>query len=767
MFRRSLLTVIVAYTVLLGATYNGILNAQLRLIDAILVGGVLLVWAASRWRSRWQWHGTALEWAILLWIAAFALSLVANLDVWRRIAIGLWFMGLYIGAWYILQDFFANRALRREWLVDALLITGVPILFVGFAQVEVALVDGLALPRPVGTLGNANALGALIAMLLPLVAGRLMTAKNPLTRSLLGVYGLAALVLLALSFSRGGWIGAAVALAVWASLSFPLRRWWDRLSRPLHALLLIGALGGVALGAYIIVESLGIGGRGLDVRTWIYETALHLFANHPLTGTGLFTFGAGLAGLNSLPPFEPHSHAHNIILHVAAELGIVGLAALALTAWLALRAARRARGDRTAVMGIAAFAGVAAHQMFDVPAMMPAIALVGLALLVLALPTVALPVLAEPTVTDPVVIPDPVKRKRIQPGWHPGLQPMLIAGGGVVLALIGLWGALNYREYVAALSEGVASGDYGTAAARVEALAESDPSLAIYPEEAGMLYGLAAAGGDLAAAQAGVDSFARYVALEPSYASGWANLAALDEQLGKLPEAAAAMHQAALLASQSWSIFYREGVYEEATGDEDAARASYQQALALNSYAVLLPDWNDSPLRMALSANYDRLSVVARTLLRLEAGDASGAQQLWDLFAGRTRDVTSYHAISAILALEQGDRAQAQTELAAARRAVVTPSDQAWTHLGAALAVVTDDGSQYEAQIALARAEISGTPTGADWDLGANIAYIQYLHLAIPRVFLPQVGYTEIDTLLLHVFGSPDALTTLHAATQP
>ena len=147
---------------------------------------------------------------------------------------------------------------------------------------------------------------------------------------------------------------------------------------------LIAATGG----AVVLLDSLSIGGRGLDLRTWLYQTALELFAQRPLTGHGLFTFGAGLSRLNSLPPLEPHSHAHNVILQVAAELGIVGLIALALTAWAALRALLRARHrptDPITAMGIAAFAGFAAHQMFDLPAMMPTIALAALIALLIAL----------------------------------------------------------------------------------------------------------------------------------------------------------------------------------------------------------------------------------------------------------------------------------------------------------------------------------------------------------------------------------------------
>ena len=332
-----------------------------------------------------------------------------------------------------------------------------------------------------------------------------------------------------------------------------------------------------------------------------------------------------------------------------------------------------------------------------------------------------------------------------------------------ILVVTSLWGVLNYHEYIAALHDGIASGDYHAAAERLQTLEESDPQLAIYPEERGMLLGLAAAKGDIQAAQEGADSFARYVALEPDYASGWANLAALDEQLGKFDEATNAMNQAALLAPQSWSLVYRAGVDAERAGDISAARSAYEKTLALTSAVALLPDWDQSPIRRALITHESDLSDTPRTLLLLERGDIANAYRLWNKDPESTRALSRSHALSALFALANGDRPSAKVELEAAQRAVVTRSDEAWAHLAAAWF----DADQYEEEIAAARNALDTGPTEADWELGSNIAYIQYLHLAIPRVFLPQVGYTEDDILLLHLFGNNDALANLRSITHP
>lgn len=743
---RAAFTLLVTFVVLAAATFDGILNPERRLQSVVLLGAVVLLWLFSRWRGKWPWYSTRLDFAILLWCAAFALSLLANSDVWRRSAIGLWYMGLYIAAWYALQDALANGGLRRAWLIDALLITGVPVIFVGFAQIELALVGGLELPRPVGTLGNANAFGAFLVLLLPMVLGRLASIRKPLPRTLLAVYAVGVVVMLLLSFSRGAWIGGAVALLVWGVLRFPVRRTWAKIPSRTRRILLVTGIIVITVTLLFTIQSFSILGRGLELRTWIYETALHIFSQNPLAGSGLFTFGAGLSQYNSLPPAEPHSHAHNVILQVAAELGIIGLVALAFTAWAILRAALRTMRDRDsiAVMGLAAFAGFIAHQMVDLPAMMPALALLALITLALFMP--------------PSEQPAPASLRT-------RLMPVLVAILAVILAATGIWSAINYRAFITALSEGIVRDEYRAAAAKVLTLAADDSSLAIYPQQVGMLLGLAAAEGDDAATTDAIAQFRRFVALEPHYASGWANLAALYFANGDLTPAADAMRKAVELAPLSWSLMYRYGVYAEAAGDVEGARQAYGRTQSLNSGAFLLPEWNQSPLRREIEIDDAKIFPPVRVLLLLEQGDAATARQVWDQAAadGILVNSSSNHVTYMLLSLAEGNAAAAESALQAARAAADDRTSRAWVYVGAALL----EPAHFDEQIANARIALQpALPTDADWAFGENISYIQYLSLAIPRQFLPQVGYTEIETPLLYLLNTPDALARLSTLAQ-
>jgi O-antigen ligase len=624
---RLALGFLLTYMVLIGATFNGILTAPTRFQAVLVLGISIVVWLLLHWRkSGSHWHRTALDAAILLWVLAFVVSLVANLDSWRRIVMGLWYMGAYIGMWYALHDALANRLITRVMLVDVLLFAGLMIIVFGYLQVQTWMRDTLPLitagdeplilPRPVSTLGNPNTLAAALVMLLPLSVGRALTAKQRFWRWVMLFYSLAAVILLLLTYSRGGWLASVVALALlllWLlaenhRLSPAYwRAWWKAQRRSLRLGLLAAAgvvLVALVVGAILFVETFTIGGRTLDLRTFLYDTALAMFAEKPLTGHGLFTFGAGLARLNSVPPTQPHSHAHDLPLQVAAELGILGVAALLLTLWLAFRAVRanlRAfspvgnthREDRlTVILAATAFVAFCAHHLPDLAAMNPAI-------MVLAL--VALVAAAAPAEPQPLSRP----AGRVVTG--------LAVGGFTLLLASGLWGSLVYWQYTDAVSYGINSGDYLEAAARLEPVIASDPEMAVYHQQRGFLLGLAAAEGSTSVLPDAIAEFERYTTIAPYYSIGWANLGALYAQAGDYERAVEAMGHAVERAPAAASLPERLIEYQAALTAGHLEEQTIRLPISLDRDDEYLPDINH--------IQWLRLSILRQFLPQVRYGE--------------------------------------------------------------------------------------------------------------------------------------------------
>ena len=603
---RVLLGFLISYMVLIGATFNGILTAPTRFWTVIVLAVSVVSWLIVRWRKPGShWHRTALDAAILLWIIAFGLSLLANLDSWRRIVMGLWYMGAYISMFYILHDALANRLIARVMLVDVLLFAGMLIILFGYLQVQTWMRDTLplimagdepmVLPRPVSTLGNPNTLASALVMLLPLSVGRALTSKQRFWRLVMLAYSFTAVILLFLTYSRGGWlaIGAALVLLVlWLlaennrlSLAY-WRGWWRTRQRWIRIGLATAGVGMVLallVGVILFVQTFSIGGRTLSLRTFLYDAAVAMFAEKPLTGHGLFTYGAGLARLNSVPPVQPHSHAHNLPLQVAAEVGIGGVAALLLTLGLAYRAVRanlRAhsstgntyRADRLAIiLATTAFVGFCAHHLPDLAAMNPAIMVIALVTLVAA-----------------VAPADPERRSR-----PTGRSLTVLAVGGCTILLItGLWSSLIYWQYTDAVSYGIHSGDYVGAAERLEPVIAADGEMAVYHQQRGFLLGLAAAEGNTSVLPEAIIEFERYTGIAPYYSIGWANLGALYAQAGDYQRAVEAMGEAVALAPDSDSLPERLAEYQAAltSGNPDAPPIT--MPVSVERDHMYLPDIN-------------------------------------------------------------------------------------------------------------------------------------------------------------------------------
>lgn len=352
----------VSYLLLLGATWRGVSDPVVARLSLLVIGAGGVIGFALR---RGPWPRTAFDRALWVWLAALTLSGLANAARWPAILTGTWFVAVYIVVWYALQAALASGLITRQRLSAVLLAAGAPVLIS-------ALWDAIQPPpgRISGALENANTLGGYLALILPLILAHLIASRGWL-RGLLAIYLLIAALALLLSESRGAMLGVATALLVVGLLRFP--RYTVR-----------AAL--IALYAALVV--LLITARGDSGRLPIYADITAAILEQPLTGTGLFTFRLAIESMQPPPILLPggtNLYAHNLILHVAVELGLPGLIALGLSVYTLLRQ-RPGSADPLRLWAYASIIGAGAHQMVDFPLMMPGLALTGIAVLSLALP---------------------------------------------------------------------------------------------------------------------------------------------------------------------------------------------------------------------------------------------------------------------------------------------------------------------------------------------------------------------------------------------
>lgn len=196
----------------------------------------------------------------------------------------------------------------------------------------IEVVGGGEYTRVGGALGSPNAMASYMALLLPLLFGlACSTIKPPLKVVLLVLSGLAAATL-ALTMSRGAWLAVVVACSIILMVA-GYRRMLPRIA--VAATFMFG-------GAVILVANQLMGGiiwlrltasQALNVtsRYEFADIAIAMIGARPLLGVGLNNFAESMSrydatGLTALldtgaPP------VHNIYLLLAAEMGIVGLAA--------------------------------------------------------------------------------------------------------------------------------------------------------------------------------------------------------------------------------------------------------------------------------------------------------------------------------------------------------------------------------------------------------------------------------------------------------
>lgn len=243
------------------------------------------------------------------------------------------------------------REVLRLWTVASLVVIlpNLPAAAAGSARFGGSIVTD----RAQGVFAQPNDFGEFSLYCLG-VAWALLVAAERRPDRVLAVAGLLGGVAgLALSYSRGSWIGAAGLVVVACALAPTL----------LRVVVPVGVVGATVA---VVATALSIPPFSLlaarfstltggvpnpeDDRAVIYAEAVRIWLRHPVIGQGPGTFANVAQDPDAVLVRRPYLHAHSVPLDIAAEAGTLGVLALAVVT---------AAAAYTVVRGLAALRGAA------------------------------------------------------------------------------------------------------------------------------------------------------------------------------------------------------------------------------------------------------------------------------------------------------------------------------------------------------------------------------------------------------------------------
>jgi O-antigen ligase len=269
---------------------------------------------------------------------SWPLSLAGAYARYESLPVRLSYLGLLATSVWLIRN---ERG--REWVVAAF-VFGTSV-----ASLEALVQAGSAVTfRPDGNIGNANLLGALIAMALPLAVARGFRGDQFLVAWWLAVAVMAGGLFV--STSRSGVLGSVAGCLALVVFAFR-RRSWALVSAAVSGALLSAALWAIAFGPFSQLNN-----DPARSRLQLWPDALRMIAVRPLTGwgedaTGL-TFGRFVSA--DWAPGVTYDRTHSGILEIATTQGILGAAALGLVLFVLFRGIWRHRfSDSVAALGAA------------------------------------------------------------------------------------------------------------------------------------------------------------------------------------------------------------------------------------------------------------------------------------------------------------------------------------------------------------------------------------------------------------------------------
>lgn len=227
--------------------------------------------------------------------------------------------------------------------------------------------------RVYSTLENPNLLAGFIVMMNAFFLGFAYKIKDRRTRTVLFVLFAIFTACLGLTYSRGAWL-SLLAVMVAGSISYGRNSWWFVILIPLALFFFSDTFAERIMSVFHPVDT------SASLRMALWESTIAMIRDYPLTGIGwgayLWTYPAYDFFIQN--PDVKIYHAHNMYLHLMAEVGIIAffvfMAIIVRTVCLAVRIAKRTtdRWSAGLAMGIIAAIlsllvnGMTDHILFNI-----------------------------------------------------------------------------------------------------------------------------------------------------------------------------------------------------------------------------------------------------------------------------------------------------------------------------------------------------------------------------------------------------------------
>ncbi len=523
-------------------------------------------------------------------------------------------------------------------------------------------------------IGHPNVLAGIINLAIPLIFVRVLQ-RGPRIRRLLNFMVLLIFFLaLYLTSSRGGWVSGMVGIGALLLALFGevgLRKIRGTGFQKIFSVRVFLYLGIVILVSAVVISGLILNLRQSPAhggRLDIWSHAWKIWQEQILFGRGAGSFELLYARQIQYPPGFWAVHAHNGILQIGAELGIVGIALLLGLMPLVFRNWRRAyrsieadacRYRLAAYAGI--FGAVFAHQLIDFPFYSPVYALVVLLFV--------LWVEGKNTHENTIAY---------------GKIPALIISLLLLIFFVGSWSSLQglagyWRGIMSSWNE-----DWPTVHDEFCELANRYPGKSFYGFQCGLagLYVYDQTGDERALIES-LDAQQAALEHDSFWPSHWANLSFLEWYSGDRADAKISMLGATELAAEYAYYWLNLGWMYEEMSDWKNAEESYQKALSLEPWLQFSPYFNHANFRRNflddwLQVNQTNMSPNQLSYYWYQMGEHQISREILQQRLSQTAIDQDTHAIYGVVLNGMGQQEYAWEKVQYARSIKESPRVLGW-----------------------------------------------------------------------------------------